>query len=56
MDVSTGCTLYDDQGAIVKVYEGRLPAVLEFSVPEGSKSFTLEVNGQRYTQDLPEGV
>ena len=32
----------------------RLPAVLEFRVPEGCKSFTLEVAGQRYTQPLPE--
>jgi hypothetical protein len=29
--------------------------VLEFEVPEGARSFTLEVNGQRYTQPLPEG-
>ena len=39
---------------MVKQYEGRLPAVLEFEVPEGTKSFTLEVNGQRFTQPLPE--
>jgi hypothetical protein len=55
MTVAAGGTIYDDKGTIVKVYEGRLPAVLEFSVPEGAKSFTLEVNGQRYTQPLPEG-
>jgi hypothetical protein len=28
--------------------------VLEFDVPEGAASFTLEVNGQRYTQPLPD--
>jgi hypothetical protein len=38
----------------VKEYEGRLPAVLEFEVAEGVKSFTLEVGGQKFTQPLPE--
>jgi hypothetical protein len=28
--------------------------VLEFQVPEGCESFTLEVAGQRFTQPLPE--
>ncbi len=39
---------------MLKRYEGRLPAVLEFEVPEGCTSFTLEVGGQKYTQPLPE--
>ena len=30
------------------------PAVLEFDVPPGCKSFTLEVAGNRYTQPIPE--
>jgi hypothetical protein len=54
MTVAAGGTIYDDSGRVLKVYEGRLPAVLEFDVPEGTKSFTLEVSGQRYTQPLPE--
>lgn len=54
MTVAAGGTIYDDQGRVVKVYEARLPAVLEFTVPESCKSFTLEVAGQRYTQPLPE--
>lgn len=54
MTVAAGGTVYDDRGQIVKVYEGRLPAVLEFHVQEGAKSFFLEVNGQRYEQPLPE--
>lgn len=54
MTVAAGGTIYDDRGNIVKIYEARLPAVLEFTVPEGCKSFTLEVAGQRYTQPLPE--
>jgi hypothetical protein len=54
MTVAAGGTVYDDKGRVVKVYEGRLPAVLEFEVPEGTESFTLEVNGQRFTQPLPE--
>ncbi|RYZ41008.1 MAG: VWA domain-containing protein [Myxococcaceae bacterium] len=54
MTVAAGGTIYDDKGKILKTYEGRLPAVLEFDVPEGAKSFTLEVSGQRYTQPLPD--
>ena len=54
MTVAAGGTVYDDKGKVVKVYEARLPAVLEFAVPEGCKSFTLEVGGQRYTQEIPE--
>ena len=54
MTVAAGGTVYDDQGKVIKVYEARLPAVLEFTVPEGCASFTLEVSGQRYTQLIPE--
>ena len=39
---------------VIKVYDGRLPALLEFEVPEGSKNFTLEVNGEKFTQRLPD--
>ena len=54
MTVAAGGTVYDDQGRVLKVYEGRLPAVLEFDIPEEARSFTLEVNGQKYTQPLPD--
>ena len=54
MTVAAGGTVYDDRGNVIKVYEARLPAVLEFTVPEGCASFTLEVSGQRYTQIIPE--
>ncbi|MFO0714848.1 MAG: vWA domain-containing protein [Sandaracinus sp.] len=54
MTVAAGGTVWDDKGNVLKEYEGRLPAVLEFEVPEGCESFTLEVNGQRFTQPLPE--
>lgn len=54
MTVAAGGVVYDDRGNVLKKYEGRLPAVLEFGVPEGCTSFTLEVNGKRYTQPLPE--
>ena len=54
MTVATGGVIYDDRGNTLKIYEGRLPAVLEFPIPEGARSFTLEVSGQRYTQPLPE--
>jgi hypothetical protein len=54
MTVAAGGTIYDHQGKVLKVYEGRLPAVLEFDVPKGTPSFTLEVGGQRFTQPLAE--
>jgi hypothetical protein len=54
MTVAAGGTIYDDHGTVLKVYEGRLPAVLEFTVPEDTEAFTLEVSGQRYRQPLPE--
>ena len=54
MTVAAGGTVEDDRGNVVKTYEARLPAVLEFEVAEGVKAFTLEVAGQRFTQPLPE--
>jgi hypothetical protein len=54
MTVAAGGTVYDHNGKVIKVYEGRLPAVLEFDVPVGCKKFTLEVAGQRFEQPLPE--
>ena len=54
MTVAAGGTIYDDRGNILKIYEARLPAVLEFDISEDAASFTLEVNGQRYTQPIPE--
>jgi hypothetical protein len=54
MTVAAGGTIYDDRGNAIKIYEARLPAVLEFDIPEGATSFTLEVGGRRYTQPLPE--
>ena len=54
MTVAAGGTIYDDSGNAIKIYEARLPAVLEFDIPEGAASFTLEVGGRRYTQPLPE--
>jgi len=54
MTVAAGGTIYDDKGNVLKVYEARLPAVLEFDVPADCRSFTLEVAGQRFTQPLPE--
>jgi len=54
MTVAAGGTIYDDRGNVIKIYEARLPAALEFDLPEGATSFTLEVGGQRFTQPLPE--
>ena len=52
--MAAGGTVYDDKGKVIKVYEARLPAMLEFAVPEGCLSFALEVSGRRYTQIIPE--
>jgi hypothetical protein len=54
MTVAAGGTIYDEKGNVLKAYEGRLPAVLDFEVPAACKRFTLEVAGQRFDQDLPE--
>lgn len=53
MTVAAGGTIYDDKNNVIKRYEARLPAILEFHVPRGCKSFTLEISGQRFTQPLP---
>jgi hypothetical protein len=54
MTVADSGVIYDQDGAVLQRYEGRLPAVLRFAVPPECTSFTLEVNGQRFTQPLPE--
>jgi len=54
MTVASGGVIYDDKGNVLKRYETRLPAVMEFDVPLGCTSFTLEVNGQKFTQPIPE--
>jgi hypothetical protein len=54
MTVAAGGTIFDDKGNSVKVYESRLPAVLEFEVPAGCTTFTLEVAGQKFPQPIPE--
>ena len=54
MTVASGGTIYDHTGKVIKLYEGRLPAVLQFEVPDGCKEFTLEVGGQRFTQPISE--
>lgn len=54
MTVAAGGTVYDATGNVVKRYDKRLPAVLEFALPAGHERFTLEVDGRRYTQDLPD--
>ncbi len=54
MTVGAGGKIWSNDGSLIKEYEGRLPAVLEFDVPEGCTAFTLEIEGQRFTQPLPE--
>ncbi len=54
MTVAAGGTVTDESGKVLKSYEGRLPAVLEFEVPESCRAFTLEVAGQKFVQRIPE--
>ncbi|MBX9694865.1 MAG: VWA domain-containing protein, partial [Cyanobacteria bacterium] len=54
MTVASGGIVYDDKGKVLARFESRLPAILEFNVPEGCRSFTLDINGQRFTQPLPD--
>jgi hypothetical protein len=53
MTVAAGGSILDDKGNVLKVYEARLPAVLEFNVPAGCKKFVLEVGGQKFEQMVP---
>jgi|GEM_PF-831446 len=55
MTVASGGTVYDARGAVVREYKGRLPAVLEFKLPRGHDRFSVEIDGKRYEQVLPEG-
>lgn len=54
MSINSSGRLLDDKGKVLQVYEGRIPAVLEFTVPEGCKKFALEINGELYWQEIPE--
>ena len=54
MTVAAGGAVYDAKGKLVKRYDKRLPAVLEFELPTGHERFSLEVDGRRYAQDLPD--
>ncbi|MEX2215213.1 MAG: hypothetical protein WD768_13860 [Phycisphaeraceae bacterium] len=44
--------IFDDQGTMVKQYTDGLPAKISFSMPASSKSFELEVMGQRIKQSV----
>jgi hypothetical protein len=55
MTVAAGGRVLDGAtGAVLKVYEGRLPAVLDFEVPETCREFVLEVADQQFRQAIPE--
>lgn len=54
MTVASGGIITDDKGRVLARYESRLPAILEFKIGEDAHSFTLEVNGQKFTQPLPD--
>jgi len=53
MSISSSGRLLDENGNVLAVYEGRIPAVLEFEVPPGTRKFALEIQGERYEQAIP---
>jgi len=54
MSIASSGRLLDHRGQVIQVYEGRIPAVLEFSPPPGCDHFVLEINGQSYPQAIPD--
>ncbi len=44
--------VFDDAGNVAKTWNDGVPTMLVFSLPVGSKSFTLEVAGQRIEQSI----
>ena len=54
MSIASSGRLLDHNGKTIQVYEGRIPAVLEFTVPPGCEKFALEINGEAYWQEIPE--
>lgn len=54
MSIASSGRLLDESGNVLAVYEGRIPAVLEFAVPAGNRKFALEINGTLYEQVIPE--
>lgn len=54
MSIASSGRLLDHTGKTIQVYEGRIPAVLEFTVPPGCEKFALEINGEAYWQEIPE--
>jgi hypothetical protein len=47
-----GANVKDAQGNTVLMLDDMVPAVIEFTLPRGSRSFTLEAGGRRFVQDL----
>jgi hypothetical protein len=46
----------DDRGGVVKDYADGMPALLRFTLPSGTRSFTLTLPAGNVTQDLTEGL
>ena len=54
MVVADNGIVRDAKGAeVLNFRDTKVPAVFEFDLPAGSTSFTLEVEGQKFTQALP---
>jgi hypothetical protein len=48
--------ILDPNGRVVVNYSDGVPALLRFTLPRGSTSFVLELNGHRIVQDLSEAL
>jgi hypothetical protein len=47
-----GASVKDASGRTVQSFEDMVPAVVEFTLPRGARSFTFEAGGRRFVQDL----
>lgn len=47
-----GATVADDAGKVVLAFEDMVPGLIEFSLPDAARSFTLTVGDQSYTQPI----
>lgn len=47
-----GAVLKDERGQVIQSWEDMVPAVIEFELPDGARSFTLQVGQDSFTQSI----
>ena len=48
-----GGAVLDEDGGLLRAYDGQLPPVLEFELPAGARAFVLVADGKRYRHPAP---